>query len=132
MPTNNEANRIIDVFDRVTEYIEQEPCDDCVSRQAVLKIVNGGGGSHELYGVFERLTREVKALPPVTPTRTETVTEFADRCVECGNEYGRRIKELEKSMENLQKIEQIIKKHDNDSMPEDFFYIDKIREVLEE
>lgn len=33
-------------------------------------------------------------------------------------------------MEKLQKIEQIIKDHDNDRMPEDYFYIDKIREVL--
>ncbi len=33
-------------------------------------------------------------------------------------------------MEKLQKIEQIIKDHDEDRMPEDYFYIDKIREVL--
>ena len=56
-------------LDMAIKAIEQEPCDDCVSRQAVLKIVNGGGGSHELYVVFERLTREVKALPPATPTQ---------------------------------------------------------------
>ena len=31
-----------------------------------------------------------------------------------------------------QKIEQIIKKHDNDRMPEDYWYIDKIREVLKD
>ena len=31
-----------------------------------------------------------------------------------------------------QKIEQIIKDHDNDRMPEDYWYIDKIREVLED
>lgn len=35
-----------------------------------------------------------------------------------------------KSMQKLQKIEEIIKNHDNDNMPEDYFYIDKIREVL--
>lgn len=35
-----------------------------------------------------------------------------------------------KSMQKLKKIEQIIKDHDNDNMPEDYFYIDKIREVL--
>jgi len=35
-----------------------------------------------------------------------------------------------KSMQKLQKIEKIIKDHDNDSMSEDYFYIDKIREVL--
>jgi len=35
-----------------------------------------------------------------------------------------------KSMQKLKKIEQIIKTHDNDNMPEDYFYIDKIREIL--
>jgi hypothetical protein len=36
------------------------------------------------------------------------------------------------TMRKYKKIEQIIKKHDNDSMPEDYWYIDKIREVLED
>lgn len=34
--------------------------------------------------------------------------------------------------EKLDKIDQIIKQHDNDSMPEDYWYIDKIKEVLEQ
>lgn len=42
-----------------------------------------------------------------------------------------KIKEY-KGSENkaLSEIEQILKDHDEDSMPEDFFYIDKIREVI--
>lgn len=35
-------------------------------------------------------------------------------------------------IDKLAKIEQIIKDHDNDSMPEDYWYVDKIREVLNE
>lgn len=35
-------------------------------------------------------------------------------------------------IDKLAKIERIIKDHDNDSMPEDYWYIDKIREVLNE
>ena len=31
-----------------------------------------------------------------------------------------------------QRIEQIIKEHDTDNMPEDYWYIDKIREVIED
>ena len=38
LPTNNEANQIIDVFDRVTKYM-QEP-RDCVSREAVLNTLD--------------------------------------------------------------------------------------------
>ena len=37
-----------------------------------------------------------------------------------------------KSIRKLKKIEQIIETHDADSMPEDYFYIDRIREVLSE
>lgn len=35
------------------------------------------------------------------------------------------------TMRKYQKIEEIIKDHDADNMPEDYWYIDKIREVLE-
>jgi hypothetical protein len=37
-----------------------------------------------------------------------------------------------KAIRKLEKIEGIIKIHDYESMPEDYFYIDKIREVLSE
>ena len=41
------------------------------------------------------------------------------------------IKLLEQdSNKKLLEIKQIIEKHDEDSMPEDYFYIDKIREVI--
>lgn len=36
------------------------------------------------------------------------------------------------TMHKYQKIEQIIKDHDADNMPEDYWYIDKIREVVED
>lgn len=47
--------------------------------------------------------------------------------------YGKdKMEKLIKDKENkaLLEIEQIIKDHDEDSMPEDFFYIDEIREVV--
>lgn len=34
------------------------------------------------------------------------------------------------SNKKLLEIKQIIEEHDEDSMPEDYFYIDKIREVI--
>ena len=36
------------------------------------------------------------------------------------------------TMRKYQKIEQIIKDHDNDRIPEDYWYIDKIKEVIED
>ena len=35
-------------------------------------------------------------------------------------------------MHKFQKITQIIKDHDNDRIPEDYWYIDRIREVIED
>lgn len=35
-------------------------------------------------------------------------------------------------MRKYQKVQEIIKAHDADRMPEDYWYIDKIREVLED
>lgn len=36
------------------------------------------------------------------------------------------------TMRKYQKIEQIIKDHDNDRLPADYWYIDKIKEVIED
>ena len=36
------------------------------------------------------------------------------------------------TMHKYQKIEQIIKDHDNDRLPADYWYIDKIKEVIED
>jgi hypothetical protein len=49
-----------------------------------------------------------------------------------GNEVGVAFEVAIKSMDKLEKIGHIIKTHDNDSCPEDYWYIDKIREVLEQ
>lgn len=49
-----------------------------------------------------------------------------------GNEVGVAFDVAMKSMKKLGKIEQIIKQHDNDSMPENYWYIYKIKEVLEQ
>lgn len=39
-------------------------------------------------------------------------------------------KELERRTVKLERITKILNTHDTDSMPEDFFYIDQIREAL--
>ena len=44
------------------QALEQEPCEDCVSRQVVLNMMQMRMGAKELY-------KAVYDLPPVTPTR---------------------------------------------------------------
>lgn len=65
LPTNDEANRIIDSFDRVTSGIRQELCDDCISRVDALS--DKGLGMFHYYEDYARMRNYLKALPPVTP-----------------------------------------------------------------
>lgn len=62
---------------------EQEPCEDAVSREAVLEQAYAYGNGLEPDGYCVNV-EDIQALPPVTPTHIETVTEFTDRCRECG------------------------------------------------
>lgn len=42
------------------------------------------------------------------------------------------IEKLIEDSEKLERIKKILEDHDNDSIPEDYFYIDKIKEALEQ
>ncbi len=81
IPTIGE--QVVDALEMAIEALEQEPCEDAISRQAVRHILN-----HEVkmpIKVWKKLFELVDDLPSVSPTR-ETVTEFADRCRECGKQ----------------------------------------------
>ena len=84
-PVTKEQRKLIDdTLDTAIKALEQQPCEDAISRQAVCNIVNDIRDCISVEGycaIIERL----KKLPPVTP-KSETVTEFADRCRECGRE----------------------------------------------
>lgn len=88
-----EYSKIICQLPPVTpQAIEQKPCEDCISRQAVLDEIDdtnrrGGFGCKLSY---TRCRGHIEQLPPVTQ-KPETVTEFADRCRECGAKYGKWI-----------------------------------------
>lgn len=81
LPTNNEANRIIDSFDRVTSGLEQESCEDVARRlikdkintlEDIASTENSEGRWVEYekccytIGVLEKLVADLEALPPVT------------------------------------------------------------------
>ena len=54
---------------------------DAISRQYVIEKLNGMNGTAELDKVFEI----VENAPSVTP-KGVTVTDFADKCMECGKQ----------------------------------------------
>lgn len=68
--------------------VTQKPmeCDDAISRDAVKAIL-----SYARLGE-SKLAYEVDKLPSVTQ-KSESVTEFADRCRECGAKYGKMLKQ---------------------------------------
>ncbi len=84
LPTNDEANQIIDSFDRVTSSIRRDPCEDAISRQAVLDLVNADWK-------YEGLETDVASLPPVTPKYTD---EEIDRAQAVEQAYIDKMVEL--------------------------------------
>lgn len=104
LPTNNEANRIIDSFDRVTSGLNQQPCDnnwrfyynhgyaqakrdlsceDCISRQAVIKLLSYDWANRPAHKAVE----SIKNLQSVTPK--EKTGYWIDDANELDAQYGR-------------------------------------------
>ena len=48
-------------------------------------------------------------------------------CIDCAAEH----RQLAEWLKELKAVKDLIRQHDDDSMPEDFWYIDKIREVVQ-
>lgn len=50
--------------------VERHPCEDAVSRQDIyFKLTNGAYPNETIEQFIDRLVKELKALPPVEPTR---------------------------------------------------------------
>lgn len=63
--------------------VKQQPCEDAISRQAVLDYAKDTCLDLDKYEDTEAFCDEIKAMPSITP-KGVTVTDFADRCRECG------------------------------------------------
>jgi hypothetical protein len=62
---------------------KQQICGDCISREEAIKTVLP-------YTSGDLIADDIKKLPPVIP-KGVTVTDFADRCRECGAEYEKML-----------------------------------------
>ena len=60
-----DSERIIEAKKMAIKALEQEPCEDAVSRQTVVELIEGWWLGHTKE---DDLATEVKALPSVTPT----------------------------------------------------------------
>ena len=108
LPTNDEANQIIDSFDRVTSSIRREPCEDCISREAVINAVCAWGTKKERNSELMITMAEVKQsisdiladLSSVTPKYTDEEIDraqaveqaYIDKMVELVAEEAKRPK----------------------------------------
>lgn len=81
--------------------MQKQPCEDCISREQTLKAFaekcagecacceyNGSGCD------TAENCKLIKSMPSVIP-KGVTVTDFADRCRECGAEYGKLLEASE-------------------------------------
>ena len=69
-------------LDMAIKALEQQPCEDCISREAVIKIF---GEVHPMDYNTQAYIKNIQNLPSVTP-KGVTITDFADRCRECGKQ----------------------------------------------
>lgn len=79
--------------------LEQQPCDDAISRQDAIKAIDEKAKRIKNEDTLNGLAGAVGILfdlPSVTQ-KSETVTEFADRCRECGAKYGKLLKQEPKT-----------------------------------
>lgn len=67
---------------------------DLISRQAVIERLKKEDKILYTTTGLNYLIRAIKELPSVTQ-KSETVTEFADRCRECGAKYGKLLKQAQ-------------------------------------
>lgn len=65
-PLDEAYKSMIDALEIAIKALEQEPCDDAVSRQAVLDINEHHHGQMPNH-VNHEIWKEIKALPPVAP-----------------------------------------------------------------
>lgn len=62
--------------------------EDCISREEAIRIAEQG----QIQG-YEWQFKKLCDLPPIIP-KGVTVTDFADRCRECGAEYGKMLEPM--------------------------------------
>jgi ribosomal protein L37E len=79
----------IEACEMAIEALEQQPCDDCISRQAVLDMLEDINAETEGVGFYyEHYVEYIKNLPPVTPQpkigRWINIDATHSKCDRCG------------------------------------------------
>ena len=79
------------------------------------------------------LKDEIDELMDYSRSIAEVAESESDEANRMSAEYfADYYKQLAEWLKELKDVKDIIRQHDEDSMPEDFWYIDKIREAVQE
>lgn len=68
--TQEEFNDYIQTLNKIMDWLEQEPCADAISREAVAEVLLKYAHSEVGKAFAEFLISQINALPPVTPKQT--------------------------------------------------------------
>jgi hypothetical protein len=89
---------------------KKDPCEDCISRQAAIRWVktecNPYGKPTLDFESGKKIIKYLKQMPSVIP-KGVTITDFADKCRECGREkvLDKIIAEIEQHRRKTQSID---------------------------
>ena len=96
--TSTEVFQVKRAFQHIKSVLEQQPCEDCVSREAVEKITWEEPSYDDALNVLTEVRDKVRALPSVTPSRPRGKWIIDDdfehhnaRCNKCGNIIDSRL-----------------------------------------
>lgn len=90
-------------FKMAIKALEQEPCEDCISRQAAIDAIMANNIWENEYNLTSsRIKKAVEALPPVTPQcKSEDVAKAFQLGLAFG--FGEKYDEMDKVMEEVKK-----------------------------
>lgn len=92
-----EADERCEVVEECIKALEQQPGEDCVSRQAVFETIDDCN-SDGLKGIFcsyddgERFKEYIKKLPPVTPTQKDKYEWLGEQFKKMDAEFMQTLK----------------------------------------
>lgn len=89
----DDDNTVIEFTKMAIQALSQEPCNNAISREdRLIDLANAIESDESGYWTNKRISSALRNISSVMQ-KSETVTEFADRCRECGAKYGKLLEQ---------------------------------------
>lgn len=73
--TQEEYDDYVQIRNKIIELLEQEPCEDAISRESVIEYIEGSEADLGHDSENELVCQDIKAFPPVNPQPKTDVIE---------------------------------------------------------